>query len=338
LTLQKPLALVVPFPRPRWMILTDEDLARLGERLEIVLHEGSPAPDALVERHLADASFVIGQPDLPAARLERARKLRAVINVEGNWRPNVDYEACERLRIPVLSIAPAMAPAVAEMALAMALDLARGITRADRAFRAGAERYGILGNLDAFLLRGTDVGMIGFGNLGRCLRPLLAPFGCRVRVFDPWLPPGHLREQGCEPASLDEVLAGSRVLFVLAAPTTENRHFLGRAALERVREDAAVVLISRADVVDFEAFVELAQAGRFRAAVDVFPREPVPEADPVRRADRIVLSSHRAGGLHASYRLLSEMLREDLELMLAGLPPVRLQRAQARTAAVARSR
>lgn len=334
----KALALVDPTPRAPWMIFTERDRARLETRLEIVLHEGGPMPDALVEHHLPRTTFLLGQIPLPAERLERAPELRAVINVEGNWKPNVDYEACRRRGIWVLSVAPAMAPAVAEMCLALALDLARGITPADRAFRRGEEAYGILGNLNAFLLHGKPIGLVGFGNLGRALRPLLAPFGGRVRVHDPWLPPGLLREHDCEAASLDEVLRTSRVLFILAGVTAENRGFLGRRELESIAEDAAVVLASRAAVVDFDAFVELAQAGRFRAAIDVFPREPVPEDDPLRGCDQILLSPHRAGGMRESYARISEMIAEDLELMLEGLPPVRLQRADARTAGAGRSR
>lgn len=334
----EPLALVAPHPRPRWMVFGDVHWARLGERVECVLHEGSPAPDALVEELLPEVAFVIGQPALPAERIARAPKLRAVVNVKGNWESNIDYAACEARRIPVLSIAPAMAPAVAEMALGMAIDLARGITPADAAFRRGEERYGIASNGASFLLRGAPIGMIGYGNLGQALRPLVAPFGGLLRVHDPWLPPGFLRDQGARPSALDEVLAESQVLFVLAGVTSENEGSLDRAKLLRIRPDAAVVLISRAEVVDFDAFVELAEAGRFRAAIDVFPEEPVPPGHPVRKTTRILLSAHRAGGMAASYARISEMVFEDLELMLAGLPPIRLQRAQARTASVARSR
>src|SRR5215471_8407419 len=103
------------------MVFSDAHWARLGERLELVLHEGSPASDELVERVLPDVAFVIGQPALPAERIARAPKLRAVVNVKGNWEPTIDYAACDARGIPVLSIAPAMAPAVAEAALAMAL-------------------------------------------------------------------------------------------------------------------------------------------------------------------------------------------------------------------------
>ncbi len=338
MTETRPLILVSPHPRARWMLFDDDAWAELQSLAEVVLHEGGVMPDETVEAHIGRAALVIGQIPLPAERLARAPALRGVINVKGNWESDVDYARCEELRIPVLGIGPAMAPAVAEMCLGMALDLARGITPADRDFRAGQERYGILGNLQSFLLRGKDFGLIGYGNLGHALRPLLAPFGGRLRVYDPWLPPGYLREQHCEPADLDTVLSQSKLLFVLAGVFSENEGFLGREQLEKIQLDAAVVLASRAEVVDFDAFVELAEEGRFRAAVDVFPEEPVPADHPIRKTTKILLSAHRAGGLRDSYALICEMLMDDVPLLLRGLTPRRLQRAEARAAAAARSR
>ncbi len=338
MTSGKPLVLADPTPRAPWMIFTEEDRARLEERTRLVVHEGGPIPEVDLEAHLPEVEILLGQVPLDAERLARAPRLRAVINVEGNWKPDLDYEACQQRGIWVLSVAPAMAPAVAEMCLALALDLARGVTAGDRAFRRGEEAWGIFGNLESFLLRDQPLGLVGYGNLGRALRPLLAPFGGPVRVHDPWLPPGLLREQGCVPASLEELMRESRVVFVLAGVTAENQGFLGRSELEWLRDDAAVVLASRAAVVDFDAFVELARAGRFRAAIDVYPREPVAKDDPIRGAEGILLSSHRAGGMRESYARISEMLCEDIDLVLAGLPPVRCQRADPRTAALGRSR
>jgi phosphoglycerate dehydrogenase-like enzyme len=335
---KKPLVLVSPHPRALWMVFTEEDRAQLEAVATLIVHEDGPMPAETVERHLAEVELVIGQIPLPRERIERAPRLRAVINVKGNWESDVDYAECERRRIPVLSAAPAMAPAVAEACLAFALDLARGITPADRAFRLGEEAYGIAGNERSFLLRGQPMGLVGFGNLGRSLMSLLDPFGGRRWVYDPWLPDGFVRDHGGEPCALDELLAESRVIFILAGVFAENEGFLDRARLERIRPDAAVVLASRAEVVDFPAFVELAQAGRFRAAIDVFPEEPVADDDPVRAADRILLSAHRAGGLRDSYARISSMVVDDALLILQGLPPVRLQRAQARIAASARSR
>ncbi|MXV85876.1 hypothetical protein F4X88_01080 [Candidatus Poribacteria bacterium] len=50
------------------------------------------------------------------------------------------------------------------------------------------------------------VGIIGYGNLARELRQLLAPFHCKLHAYDPWLPDTHLQQQGIQPMGLEELL------------------------------------------------------------------------------------------------------------------------------------
>ena len=217
-------------------------------------------PDDVVERHLPDVTAIIGQTAMPAERLERARKLRAIVNVEGNFLPNVDYAAALDRGVHVLNASPAFALPVAEAALGMAIDLARGIAHADRAMRAGNETYGLESNADAFLFAGSPVGIVGFGDLGRELRRLIAPLRNPVKVHDPWLPDDLVRRHDAEPASLPEVL-DQRVIFVFATSTADNEGFLGRAQLDRIRPGSVFVLMSRAGVVDFDALTDLVAAG-----------------------------------------------------------------------------
>jgi phosphoglycerate dehydrogenase-like enzyme len=324
----RPTVIVDPWPRTMGLVFTPEARARLEALAEVVVHEDGRMPDALLDTALPQAVALIGQSDMPAERLARAPHLRAVINVEGNFLPNVDYAACARRGVSVLSVAPCFSLPVAEMGLGLALDLARGVTATDRAFRDGTEQYGLAGNRDSFLLTGADIGLVGYGNLGRALRPLLAPFGGAVRVHDPWLPPSYLREQRCIPARLDEVLTQSRVVFLLAGITDENQGLIGRREIGLIQRGAVVVLLSRAPLVDWDAFVDAARSGHIRAATDVFPQEPVPRDDPVRSVPDLLLSAHRAGGIPDAFRAMGEMVVDDLELILQGLPPVRLQQAR----------
>jgi phosphoglycerate dehydrogenase-like enzyme len=335
---ERPLILFYPFPRSRDLIFTEAAWRDLAGRARVIGHEDGRMPAAIVERHLGEAELVIGQTDLPAERIDSAPRLKAIINVEGNFLPNVDYAACFRRGIQVLAAAPAFAGPVAEMGLAMALDLARGVNPPDRAFRNREERYGLAGNGDAFTLSGCDLGFVGFGNLGRALQPLLAPFRPRIRVFDPWLPAGHLRELGVLPATLDEVLRASRLTFVLAGVTSENRGMIGKGELASMPPGAALVLLSRAEVVDWSALMEATGDGRIRAATDVFPQEPVAPDDPVRHNPNLLLSAHRAGGVREAFHRIGDMVVDDALLILAGLPAVRLQAARRETVGRLRSR
>lgn len=329
--------LVDPLPRTMEMICDADTRARLEALGPLVVHEAGPMPDALVEEHLPSVTAILGQTAMPAERLDRAARLRAIVNVEGNFLPNVDYAACLDRGVHVLTASPAFALPVAEAALGMAIDLARGIGAADRAMRAGAETYGLESNADAFLLAGSPVGIVGFGDLGRALRRLLAPFGCPVRVYDPWLPGAAIRREDAVPAPLAEVLA-QRVIFVFASVTAENEGFLGRAELERIRPGSVFLLMSRAGVVDFDALVELVAAGRFRAATDVWPQEPAPADHPARRVEGLLLSPHRAGGMREAFLEIGRLAVADLELILAGRPPVCCKRAERETVGLLRSR
>ncbi len=197
----KPVILLDTHPRPIDLIFDAGTKARLGALGDVIWHDGSPASDEHIESHLPETVALIGQSALPRERLDRAPKLKVVFNVESNFLPNIDYMECHRRGIPVLSTGPVFAKPVAEMALGMALSCARRIHQADAAIRAGNETlYGTGDNQDSFLLSRKTISLVGFGNLGRALLPLVKPFGGEVLVCDPWIHPAVLNEAGVTPS------------------------------------------------------------------------------------------------------------------------------------------
>jgi phosphoglycerate dehydrogenase-like enzyme len=323
----RPLILVDPLPRTLDVICEPDVRRRLEALGRLVISENRPMPDEMVDRLLPEAAILIGQTAMPRARIDRAPNLKAIFNVETNFLPNIDYELCQVRGIYVLSPTSSFAQAVAESALAMAIDLARGITAADRAFRAGGEAYGLDANKGCFMFTGAPVGIIGFGDLGRTLRALLAPFRNPVVVYDPWLPEDVIRAHDCKPAGLDEVLSTARIIFVFASVTTENQGFLGARELNLIQPGSAFLLMSRAAVVDFPELLRQVESGRINAAIDVFPEEPVPADHPVRKLEGTILSAHRTGGMPEALYQIGRMTVADAELILRGLPPVMCRRA-----------
>ncbi|HYJ46697.1 MAG TPA: hydroxyacid dehydrogenase [Pyrinomonadaceae bacterium] len=331
--------LLDPHPRPLELIFSPEDKARLEQLGRVIWHDGAPATDEHIEKYLPDAVALIGQTPLPRERLERAPHLRMVANVESNFLPNVDYEECHRRNIHVLSTAPVFAQPVAEMALGLALSAARRINEADAAVRQGSESlYGEGDNYDSFLLRGKTLGLVGCGNLGRALLPLLRPFSRDILAHDPWIHPHVLRELGVEPVGFEEIFERSRVLFILAATTTENQGAIGARQFASMQPGSVVVLVSRAGVVDFEALLDAATRNHLRVAIDVFPKEPIPAGHRVRSTPNTVLSAHRAGNIPEIWKGMGQMVVDDLEMILRGLPPQRCQRANVETVARFRSK
>ena len=329
---------LAPAPRIVSDIFEENDLLRLRAIGDVVIHERGPVTDEIFDESAAKSEIIIGQMDLPESRLKRATSLRAVFNVEGNFLPNIDYAYCFRHGIRILNISPVFAEPVAEAALGMAIDLARGITRSDRYFCQGTEQYGLAANTDAFSLFRQAIGFIGLGDLGRAILPLLRPFGCRVRAYDPWLSAEYIQTLGCEASSLDEVLRSSRLIFVVAGATSQNQGFLGAKQFSSMQPGAALVLVSRAAVVDFDAMLDFAARGHIRFATDVFPEEPLPASHRARHTQNAILSAHQAGAMETVIKRIGKLVVADAELIDRGLPPILCKAAQPETVALFRSK
>jgi len=159
-----------------------------------------------------------------------------------------------------------------------------------------------------------------------------------VKVYDPWLPTDLIAKHDCTPASLDDLLATSRVIFMFASVTSENEAMIGRREFGLMRPGTAFLLMSRAAVVDFPAMLEAVNSGHIRAATDVFPQEPVAADDPVRHNDGLLLSAHRTGGTTDALFEIGRMTVADAELVMRGLPPQMCRRVDPSVAARTRSK
>jgi phosphoglycerate dehydrogenase-like enzyme len=331
----RPIVLSLPAPRTLELIFRPAALATLRNRYDL---READTLDTIPSEALAKARYIIGQPPVTEPLLAKMTGLRCVLNVEGNLYDNMPYAQLFERGIHVVTTAPVFAQPVAEIGLGFALDLLRGVSAANAAFTAGQEVWGLEGNRRARLLSGAEVGVIGYGELGRALHRLLVPFQTRLRIHDPWLPESLIADAGAEPATLDAVLRTSDVVFVVAGVTSENRGFLDAGAFSVMRDGAVFILLSRADVVDFPALIEAVASGRITAATDVWPEEPMPTDHPARRLSGLLKSAHRAGALAEAFLRMGDLVLDDMALMDRGLPPLRCKRAERETVARMRSK
>lgn len=333
----KPIVLSAPAPRSLDLIFEPDRRRQLHDTYEVI-ETTEAALATLPAEVLHKARYILGQPPISTDTLMQLKSLRAVLNVESNLIDNMPYDRLFERGVHVLTTGAVFAVPVAELGLGLALDLARGITDADLDFRSGVEKWGGEGNSAATLLSGSDIGLIGYGDLGRALRTVLAGFQPTLRVYDPWLPRSLLVADGVVPASLNEVLSQSDTVFVVASVTSENQHFLGSAEFARMRRGAKLILLSRAEVVDFDALIAAVQNGHIRAASDVFPQEPLPPDHPVRGLAGFLRSAHRAGAMDVAFKRMGDMVLEDMALMDRGLPPMTCKRAERETVSRMRSK
>ena len=168
-------------------------------------------------------NICLGQPPLELHTLQKMQRLKCIFNVEGNLINNMPYQYLFETGIHVVTTGAVFAEPVAEMGLALALCLARSVIDADLDFRNGNELWGGDSNTHARMISGSKTGIIGFGDLGKALARVLSGFRTEIRVFDPWLPPSMLEEQGVHPTELNGLLSTSDFVFVVASVTAENK-------------------------------------------------------------------------------------------------------------------
>ena len=156
-------------------------------------------------------------------------------------------------------------------------------------------------------------------------------------MHDPWLNPSVLREMDVIPASLDECFARARVVFLLAANTSENTGQIGARHFASMQPGSVVILASRAALVNFPELLAAARSGQIRAGIDVWPEEPIPADEPGRTTPNTLLQAHRLGSVPEIQTLIGQYVADDLESILAGRPPQRCQAAVLETVTKLRS-
>jgi phosphoglycerate dehydrogenase-like enzyme len=255
-------------------------------------------------------------PDLPSL----APRLRVIGHCGGEVKGRFAAPLFSRLTI---TNAPApMAAPVAELAVTFLLYAAREVDAYREALRRpGNAIYARLHREGAGdeTLRGRTVGLLGFGQIGRGVARLVAPFGARLLVHDPFVSAADVRRAGGVPASWRRLLAESRHLVLAAALTERTRGVLDAAALRLLPDGATVINVARGGLVDLGALTREVRSGRLRCALDVTdPEEPLPPRHPLRRARGALLTPHVGAAQREVRRRIADIVLDDLEGFFQG--------------------
>lgn len=298
-------------------------------RYNIIWGRDDPIPQTVLQDALPKADILIAAtPVISQETLANAPNLKAVIEVSGAFPDTIDYDACAKRGVEVLSCAPGFRSAVAEMGLAMTLGACRGLVREHEAFRGGTERWLDDCGATDFTLFGANIGFVGFGQIAQEMTRLLAPFSPQIAAYDPWLPPKVANQFGVELLPLRSLAQGAKVLFVTAVPTADNKGLIDADILAAMPDQSLLVILSRAHLVDFAAVKAEAKSGRIAVASDVFPTEPLAKDDELRRLPNVILSPHRAAAVAGGRHLIGDLILKDLASIIAGQPTRELTIAQ----------
>ena len=248
-----------------------------------------------------------GVPTLTEDVLETADSLQLVAHVGGSV-ASVASDALYERGIAVCSANHVMAPFVAEGVLTYILSALRSVPQLDHELKGG--EWPTDRKFRSETLFDATLGLVGLGEVGKNLLPLLEPFDVTVNVYDPYLSAGDLEEYPFATLTdLDTALNTADVVSIHASKTPETYHMLDAEKLALVPDGCLLVNTARGAIVDEAALVEELESGRISAALDVYEIEPLPEDHPLRDRDNAVLGPHMAGS-PSRWRLADAVVTE----------------------------
>jgi len=235
----------------------------------------------------ADCELIVSyrQSPGPAAVFERLPKLRAFVRCAIDIR-NIDVAAASKAGVLVTQASAGFVTSVTELVLGFLVDLSRGITRSVFLYRENKIPKATLGKE----LKGSAIGIIGYGAIGREVARVCNALGMKVLLNDPYV-------KGIDQVSMDELLSASDFIVPLAVATPETENLIGKAALGKMKQGAYLINVSRGNLVD-EAAVEAAlDSGRLAGfAMDV-GRAPDQMPTPRLAARKDVIATPHTAGL-----------------------------------------
>src|SRR5687767_1025110 len=200
--------------------------------------------------------------------MDEASELEVIANVAVGYN-NIDVPAARARGIVVTNTPDVLTEATADLTWALIMDVTRRVSEGDRLVRRGGWKGWTLDFMLGMELRGKQLGIIGFGRIGRAVAVRAAAFGMNVVFADVQAQP----DSGAIP--IDRLLATSDVVSIHCPLTPETRHLIDQASLARMKRSAYLVNTSRGPVVDEAALAwALKNSIISGAALDVYEDEP----------------------------------------------------------------
>ena len=224
--------------------------------------------------------------------------------------------------VAVASNAGAYAEPMAEHVLALVLALAKRLSQNHAALARGVFDQ----QTPTRSIRGSLVGILGFGGIGQASARLFRALGARVYAIN---------RSGRTDAAVDRIgtmedldaLLGDADIVVVSLPLTRATHgLIGRRELSLMKPDAILVNVARAAIIDEDALYEhLERNPSFSAGIDAWWQEPRGDRAfatrrPFLNLPNVIGSPHNSGIIAGSLTEAAARAGDNLARHLRGEP------------------
>jgi len=263
-----------------------EVLSKIGAELRVAQESTAEA----ILQVAADADALLVTYAKITAEMIRQMKRCRIISRFGIGVDNVDIAAATNAGIVVTKVPDYCMDEVSDHAMALLLSLVRKIPYANSLVHAG--RWEMPAVVPIHRLRGSVLGLVGFGRIPQLVAPKAQAFGLKVVAFDPYIPQDVMTRAGVEKVEFDELLKMSDYISIHSPLLPETHHLFNADVFRKMKPTAYLVNTARGPIVDETALAHALDARQLAgAALDVLSQEP-PNGSPLFGRNNVILTPH----------------------------------------------
>jgi D-3-phosphoglycerate dehydrogenase len=292
-----------------------EVLSRIGA--ELLLADGTTPEAIMLVARDADAVLVT-YAKVTAEMIGQMTRCRIIARF-GIGVDNVDITAATNASIVVTRVPDYCIDEVSDHTMALLLALARKIPFANS--RAHAGRWEMPAVAPIHRLRGSVLGLVGFGRIPQLVAPKAKAFGFRVISYDPFVSEENMKRAGVEKIDFSELVSISDHISIHTPLVPETNRLFNADVFRRMKPTAHLINTARGSIVDEEALAEALDQGHLAgAALDVLSQEP-PSSSPLFGRGNVILTPHMSFYSAESLIDLQSKAAEEVLRVLNGEVP-----------------
>ena len=219
----------------------------------------------------------------------------------------IDLDYCKTKGVVVFNAPYSNTRSVVELAIGEIIMLMRNIFPLSTELHEGRWNKTAANSRE---VRGKNIGIVGYGNIGKQLSVLAEAIGMRVYYYDIEDKLAIGNAVRCE--TLEDLLNVSDVVTLHIDDNKANRNFIGEREIKQMKKGAMLINLSRGFVVDIDALSEALKSGKLGgAAIDVYPEEPRANGEfhtDLQGLSNVILTPHIGGSTEEAQRNIADFV------------------------------
>ncbi|OFW15657.1 MAG: hydroxyacid dehydrogenase [Acidobacteria bacterium RIFCSPLOWO2_02_FULL_67_21] len=293
-----------------------EVLSAIGATLDL---SPAPTPEAILGVARDADALLVTYAKITADLIRQLTRCR-IISRFGIGVDNVDLAEATARGIVVTKVPDYCIDEVSDHTIALLLAVVRKIPFANAQVHGGT--WTMPAVVPIHRLRGTTLGLVGFGRIPQLVAPKAQAFGMKVVAYDPYAPAEVFARAGVEPVEFDALLKTADYVSIHSPLVPETRNLFNTAAFKQMKRSAYLVNTARGPIVDEAALARALDAGDIAgAALDVMSQEPPPSDSPLLGRSNVIITPHTSFYSEESLVELQTKAAQEVAAVLTGKPP-----------------